>query len=156
MQRLTFSSTPESQIDPFNAPDPVMPGEEPGWLVDDARDEEGPSYAPHGERDGEPHKDSDDYRAPTTRGHDYDAPSIDEAPKPARRPAAQSLGRQWQQAADAARRGGAAASARKVTNWAVIVFVAFVLLGMFGDVLAGCAHLVGETASNGFDAVLLL
>lgn len=137
MQRLTFSSTPESQIDPFNAPDPVMPGEEPEWLVDDARDDE-PSYAPHGERGGEPHKDSDGYRAPTTRGHDYDAPSIDEAPKPARRSAAQSLGRQWQQAADAARRGGRTAQASSTATWIAVVILVLTLIGFFGDILDSC------------------
>ena len=46
MSRFRFSSTPDSQVDPFNAGDPVMPGGEPEWLGDEPEDV---GYAPHGE-----------------------------------------------------------------------------------------------------------
>ena len=80
MPRFRFSSSPDSQIDPFNAGDPVMPGGEPDPLDETAHADSTanePSYAPHGDKDGVAHKPSDNYRAPTTGGHSYDAPSID-------------------------------------------------------------------------------
>ena len=95
-----LSHTPDSQVDPFNAGDPVMPGGEPEWLdeaedFEDAFDDE-PPYAPHGDKEGVPHKASDNYQAPTTSGHDYDAPSID---APARTTVGQGAAR-WRQAAE--------------------------------------------------------
>lgn len=154
MPRFRFSSTPDSQIDPFNAGDPVMPGDEPEWLAEEGAEDE-VSYAPHGEKDGVPHKPEDNYQAPVTRSRDYDAPSTDEtgaAPSAAGTP---SRGQQWQRAADAAKRRGAAQVGRTATNWAVIIFVVFVLLGMFGDVLVSCALLVEGAVSSGIDAVLV-
>lgn len=147
MPRLRFSSTPDSQIDPFNADDPVMPGEEPEWLDDEPADE--PAYAPHGDEDGIPHKGSDNYRAPTTHDCDYDAPSIDEA---AASDAAQTLGRQWQRARDAAR-----AQTRTGKRWVSLIVAAFVVLaslGTLGDLLAGCVSHVFETVSNSAGAAL--
>lgn len=147
MPRLRFSSTPDSQIDPFNADDPVMPGEEPEWLDDESMDE--PAYAPHGDEDGVPHKDSDNYRAPTTHDYDYDAPSIDE---PAASDAAQTLGRQWQRARDAAH-----AQTRTGKRWVSLIVAAFVVLaflGTLGDLLAGCVSHVFETVSSGTGTAL--
>ena len=147
MPRLRFSSTPDSQTDPFNADDPVMPGEGPEWLDDESMDE--PAYAPHGDEDGVPHKDSDNYRAPTTHDYDYDAPSIDE---PAASGAAQTLGRQWQRARDAAH-----AQTRTGKRWVSLIVAAFVVLaflGTLGDLLAGCVSHVFETVSNGAGTVL--
>lgn len=84
MPRFTFSDRDDAQVDPFSAGDPVMPGDEPAWTGDedheDVGDDEGPDYAPHGEPGGEPHKRDDNYRAPTTRAHGYDAPSTEGTP----------------------------------------------------------------------------
>lgn len=109
MPAFRFSRRDESQIDPFNAGEPVLPWDDPGALADEGdvfddrpyegAGEPGPQaepveYAPHGEPGGQPHKREDNYQAPTTRGHDYDAPSIDGPPaggrraRRARRPAA--------------------------------------------------------------------
>lgn len=125
MPAFRFSRHDESQVDPFNAGEPVLPWDEPGALSDEGdvfddrpherAGEPGPKaepveYAPHGEPGGQPHKLEDNYQAPTTRGRDYDAPSVDEpaasgrrarrAPRPAaaepvsdRRPSSARLGR---------------------------------------------------------------
>ncbi len=144
MPRFRFSSTPDSQIDPFNAGDPVMPGDEPAWADDedaglggneDARGHEGPDYAPHGEQGGEPHKRDDNYQAPTTRRRDYDAPSTEDAPAHGgARPAA------------AGRRGGRGCMVLIVS--AVLVVVA--LGGAFADWVAT----EGPSLSDDIDALL--
>lgn len=153
MPRLRFSSTPDSQIDPFNADDPVMPGEEPEWLDEEPADEEEAPYAPHGEKDGEPHKVSDDYQAPTTRSHDYDAPSIEGAPAPTPASRAPSLGKQWQQAAEGARRAQGRSRKRATLGCVVALAVAVTLFGVVGDLLVSCVSLVTETVADGVDAV---
>ena len=162
MSRFRFSSTPDSQVDPFNAGDPVMPGGEPEWLVDEPDDV---GYAPHGEKGGEPHKDADNYQAPTTRGHDYDAPTIDEEPEP---PAAagwmHDLGRQWQQAMGEARgekgraprprrapapRGGSANPTREgVASGLRLVVIAFVVVTVIANVVPTVVSCVGEFADG--------
>lgn len=162
MSRFRFSSTPDSQVDPFNAGDPVMPGDEPEWLDDEPEDV---GYAPHGEKDGEPHKDADNYQAPTTRGHDYDAPTIDEEPEP---PAAagwmRDLGRQWQQAMGEARgekgraprprrapatRGGSADPTREgVASGLRLVVIAFVVVTVIANVVPTVVSCVGEFADG--------
>lgn len=149
-----FSHTPDSQVDPFNAGDPVMPGEEPEWLdeegfegtFDDAFDE--PSYAPHGDRDGVPHKTSDNYQAPTTRGHDYDAPTID---APARTTVGQGAAR-WRQAAETlARRADSGKWGGSGCAIAIIAF--FLFFGGLGDALVGCAGTFVERVGEGIGTV---
>lgn len=149
MPRFRFSNAPDSQIDPFNAGDPKMPGDEPEWLDEEPADEEETPYAPHGEKDGEPHKVSDDYRAPTTRGHGYDAPSIEEAPTPR----APSLGQQWQRTAEGARRAQGRSRKRTTLGCVVALAVAVTLFGVVGDLLVSCVSLVTETVADGVDAV---
>ena len=149
MPRFRFSNAPDSQIDPFNAGDPIMPGDEPEWLDEEPADEEETPYAPHGEKDGEPHKVSDDYRAPTTRGHGYDAPSIEEAPTPR----APSLGQQWQRTAEGARRAQGRSRKRTTLGCVVALAVAVTLFGVVGDLLVSCISLVTETVADGVDAV---
>ena len=144
MPHFRFSSTPDGQIDPFNAGDPVMPGDEPAWADDedaglggneDARGHEEPDYAPHGEQGGEPHKRVDNYQAPTTRRRDYDAPSTEDAPAHGgARPAA------------AGRRGGRGCMVLIVS--AVLVVVA--LGGAFADWVAT----EGPSLSDDIDALL--
>lgn len=144
MPHFRFSSTPDGQIDPFNAGDPVMPGDEPAWADDedaglggneDARGHEEPDYAPHGEQGGEPHKRDDNYQAPTTRRRDYDAPSTEDAPAHGgARPAA------------AGRRGGRGCMVLIVS--AVLVVVA--LGGAFADWVAT----EGPCLSDDIDALL--
>lgn len=144
MPHFRFSSTPDGQIDPFNAGDPVMPGDEPAWADDedaglggneDARGHEEPDYAPHGEQGGEPHKRDDNYQAPTTRRRDYDAPSTEDAPAHGgARPAA------------AGRRGGRGCMVLIVS--AVLVIVA--LGGAFADWVAT----EGPSLSDDIDALL--
>ena len=149
MPRFRFSNAPDSQIDPFNAGDPIMPGDEPEWLDEEPADEEETPYAPHGEKDGEPHKVSDDYRAPTTRGHGYDAPSIEEAPTTR----APSLGQQWQRTAEGARRAQGRSRKRTTLGCVVALAVAVTLFGVVGDLLVSCVSLVTETVADGVDAV---
>ena len=137
MPRFRFSSTPDSQIDPFNAGDPVMPGDEPEWLAEEGGEDE-VSYAPHGEKDGVPHKPEDNYQAPVTRSRDYDAPSTDEtdaAPSGAGTP---SRGQQWQRAADAARQRGKTTRTGSTATWLAVVILILTFLGVFGDVLDSC------------------
>ena len=81
----------ESQVDPFNAGEPELPWEDPASIAGNEGlfgEKDEPSYAAHGEGPlaGQPHKSDDNYQAPTTRGHDYDAPSIEDpaGEKPAR------------------------------------------------------------------------
>lgn len=97
MAALRFSRTDDSQVDPFNAGEPELPGGEPDlpsgddgpWGREEPEGDGGSGarrprtrYAAHGEAGGEPHKPSDDYQAPTTAGQSYDAPSTDD-PEPA-------------------------------------------------------------------------
>ena len=84
MAAFRFSRTEGSQVDPFKAGEPELPGGEPDALAGADEPEGQIEYAAHGEPGGTPHKPEDDYRAPNTRGHDYDAPSIDEPRRPRR------------------------------------------------------------------------
>ena len=97
MAAFRFSRSDESQVDPFNAGEPEMPGGEPDFLAED--DEPEVEYAAHGEPGGTPHKPEDNYQAPTTRSHDYDARWIEGAAAPAAGPRVPRLGQQWQRAA---------------------------------------------------------
>ena len=153
MPRFRFSNAPDSQIDPFNAGDPIMPGDEPEWLDEEPADVEEPAYAPHGEESGEPHKVSDNYQAPTTRDHGYDAPSIEEAPTPTAGPRTPSLGQQWQRATEGARRAQGRIRKRTTPGCVVALVVAVTLFGVVGDLLVGCVSLVTETVADGVDAV---
>ena len=137
MPHFRFSSTPDGQIDPFNAGDPVMPGDEPEWLAEEGAEDE-VSYAPHGEKDGVPHKPEDNYQAPVTRSHNSDAPSTDEtdaAPSGAGTP---SRGQQWQRAADAARQRGKTTRTGSTATWLAVAILILTCLGVFGDVLDSC------------------
>lgn len=83
MAGFRFSRQDGSQVDPFTAGEPELPGGEPEPLDSHAADlpADDPGladYAPHGDPAGTPHKPDDNYRAPVTRGRDYDAPSTDE------------------------------------------------------------------------------
>ena len=139
MPAFRFSRPDESQVDPFNAGEPELPCDEPD-LPGAAPEEppaEGPDYAPHGEPGGQPHKADDDYQAPTTRGHAYDAPSTDEPPAPRRRN----------------RRGRPAAtepvSTRRASGSRVGKLVAAVVAIIIAvNVAAPILMLVGESAEN--------
>ena len=81
----------ESQVDPFNAGEPELPWEDPASIAGNEGlfgEKDEPSYAAHSEGPlaGQPHKSDDNYQAPTTRGHGYDAPSLEDraGEKPAR------------------------------------------------------------------------
>ena len=91
MAGFRFSRNDDPQVDPFNAGEPVLPWDDPSSLagggeVFDEKDDE-VAYSAHGDGPGAgvPHKPDDNYQAPTTRGHDYDAPSIDEPKRPAKK-----------------------------------------------------------------------
>ena len=89
MSALRLSRASESQVDPFNAGEPELPWDDPEPLEEG----EGVSYAPHGDPDGTPHKSDDNYQAPTTGGHSYDAPSTHE-PRRRRRAARRAEARE--------------------------------------------------------------
>ena len=152
MPRFRFSSTPDNQIDPFNAGDPVMPGGEPDPLDDNPHAEpltfaDEPSYAPHGDKGGVPHKPSDNYQAPTTGGHDYDAPSID-APT---RAADGQGGKRWRRAAATLSRK-ASSDKRGGSGCAIAILVFFLIFGGIGDALVGCVSTFMDRTSEGFSS----
>lgn len=141
MPKPRFFRPKEAQVDPFNAGDPIMPGGEPDVLdgsgaswgapwetggTDDA-----PGYAPHGEQGGEPHKPDDNYQAPTTAGHDYDAPSIDEVgepPSPTRRPARSRRQRSKVRPRGEVSQRGAGRAGRRLSGCLVmVIFIAIAL-----------------------------
>ena len=145
MAAFRFSRSDDSQVDPFNAGEPEMPGGEPDLLARD--DEPEAEYAAHGEPGGTPHKPEDDYQAPVTRGHDYDAPSIDEPRRTARR---------RRRAPRAA--AGAAGEVRQRTErdrrLVTKVVIALVLVVSFGSSLMSCAaSLVGSAVEGAGEAV---
>lgn len=139
MAAFRFSRTEGSQVDPFNAGEPELPGGEPDVLAEAGEPEGQVEYAPHGEPGGTPHKPEDDYRAPTTRGHDYDAPSIDEPRRPRRKRARRSP------APSGEVQGRTVRDRRVVTK----VIVLLVILVSFGSSLVSCAvGLVGSAAEG--------
>lgn len=153
MSRFRFTHSDDDQVDPFNAGDPIMPGEEL-WTDDEPDPDEDAfeteNYEPHGEEGGMPHKAGDDYRAPTKRGHAYEAPSVDEGQGAG---GGRPLGPEWQRAADEAggreRRRG-----RSSIGCVVALIVAISLLGSLGSLIASCVATVGEGISTGIDSVL--
>lgn len=152
MPRFRFSSTPDNQIDPFNAGDPVMPGGEPDPLDDNPHAEpltfaDEPSYAPHGDKGGVPHKPSDNYQAPTTGGHSYNAPSID-APTKA---ADGQGGKRWRRAAATLSRK-ASSDKRGGSGCAIAILVFFLIFGGIGDALVGCVSTFMDRTSEGLSS----
>ena len=133
MTRFRFSRSDESQVDPFNAGEPELPGGEPVLLDEDEDLDSQVEYAPHGEPDGTPHKPEDDYQAPTTRGHDYDAPSID-GPRKAGRPRARRP--RTAPTAPAGEVGARTEKDRRVVTRAIVLLVIVV---SFGSSLLSCA-----------------
>ena len=139
MAAFRFSRTEGSQVDPFNAGEPELPGGEPDALAGADEPEGQVEYAAHGEPGGTPHKPEDDYQAPNTRGHDYDAPSIDEPRRPRRTRARRSPAPSGEVQERTVR------DRRVVTR----VIVLIVLLLSFGSSLASCAiGLVGSAADG--------
>lgn len=146
MATSLFSRSSDSQIDPFNAGEPELPGGEPEPLGEGPASgaaDGGPDYAPHGDPTGTPHKLEDDYRAPTTGKRDYDAPSTDEPRRRRRRPSGRSAA-----GGDVQRR--TSRDQRLVTR----VVIAIVLLVAFGSSIVSCAASVLTDAGEGaVDAV---
>lgn len=139
MAAFRFSRTEGSQVDPFNAGEPELPGGKPDALAGADEPEGQVEYAAHGEPGGTPHKPEDDYQAPNTRGHDYDAPSIDEPRRPRRTRARRSPAPSGEVQERTVR------DRRVVTR----VIVLIVLLLSFGSSLASCAiGLVGSAADG--------
>lgn len=145
MATLRFSRSDESPVDPFNAGEPDLPGGEPDSLVEPEEIDDQPEYAAHGDLSGTPHKPEDNYQAPTTRGHDYDAPSID---KPRRRP------RQKPEPAVSAdgkarSKGGVQQRTEKDRRVVTRVIVVLIILLSFGSSLVSCAvNLVGSAVDG--------
>ena len=150
MAALRFSHQDESQVDPFTAGEPELPGGEPDRL-DEAPDElpgARPDYAPHGDPTGQPHKPDDNYQAPTTRSHAYDAPSTDEPSVPRRRRRARASRPAPGQADEVRER------TRRDRHVATTVILALVLLVSFGSSIVSCAASVLTDAGEGaVDAV---
>ena len=145
MAAFRFSRSDESQVDPFNAGEPEMPGGEPDLLAED--DEPEVEYAAHGEPGGTPHKPEDDYRAPVTRGHDYDAPSIDEPRKAPRR-------RRRPPRVEAGAAGEVQQRTLKDRRVVTRVIVVLVLIVSFGSSLVSCAaSLVGSAVEGAGEAM---
>lgn len=150
MAALRFSHQDESQVDPFTAGEPELPGGEPDRL-DEAPDElpgTRPDYAPHGDPTGQPHKPDDNYQAPTTRSHAYDAPSTDEPSAPRRRRRARSTRPAPGQADEVRER------TRRDRHVATTVILALVLLVSFGSSIVSCAAgFLGAAAEDVGEAV---
>lgn len=143
MAAFRFSRTEGSQVDPFNAGEPELPGGEPEALAEAGEPEGQVEYAAHGEPGGSPHKPEDDYRAPTTRGHDYDAPSIDE-PRKAKRARARRA--RTAPPAPASEVGTRTEKDRRVVTRVIVLLV---ILVSFGSSLVSCAvGLVGSAADG--------
>lgn len=157
MAGFRFSRNDDAQVDPFNAGEPALPWDDPSSLADDGevfdeKDDE-VEYAAHGEGPGAgvPHKPDDNYQAPTTRGHDYDAPSIDEPKRPTkkrpRRP------RQNHAPVPSAPKAPGARSQSKLGNaLAVIVtlIIAFSVIGSVVPLVSSCIMGVfADDASDG-------
>ena len=169
MAALRFSHADDSQVDPFNAGEPELPGGEPEDLAGQESAETGlegdldaewhdapePDYAPHGNPSGTPHKPDDNYRPPTTRGHAYDAPSTDDPGTAARgRSRKQSLGQElsdeMRTIAQRTIRKRTEKDRRAVTS----VIVLLILVVSFGSSIVSCtAGLVDAAVENAGEAV---
>ena len=158
MAAFRFSRTEESQVDPFNAGDPVLPGGEPEALAEADEPEGQVEYMAHGESGGTPHKPGDNYQAPTTRGHDYDAPSIDEPSRSARTRPRRSRTAPATPTAPESEVGKRTEKDRRVVTRVIVLLV---ILVSFGSSLASCVSSlvgsavegVGEAAENLGDAL---
>lgn len=164
MSFLGSSRSEDEQVDPFNAGEPTLPWEEPEPLGDedplegyDAYDDvyEEPEYVAHGERGGTPHKDEDNYQAPTTRGHDYEAPSIDDHAAPAPRRKAPKLPRRAARASSQSPTPPQSASGRRGGNrGCLIALVVFVIaFSGFGSVVVSCVSSLGESVIDGVGSI---
>ena len=157
MAGFRFSRNDDAQVDPFNAGEPALPWDDSSSIADDGEvfDEENDEveYAAHGEGPGAgvPHKPDDNYQAPTTRGHDYDAPSIDEPKKPAKKRPRRS--RQSHAPAPDAPKAPETRSQSKLGNaLAVIVtlIIAFSVIGSVMPLVSSCAmNVFADNASDG-------
>lgn len=155
MAAFRFSRSDDSQVDPFNAGEPEMPGDEPDLLDELDAPDEGPSdpgdqtdYAPHADPTGQPHKLDDRYQAPTTHGHAYDAPSTDE-PRATRRRRRARATRPAPTPTDEVRR-----RTKKDRHAATTVILALVLLVSFGSSVVSCAAgFLNEAAEDAGDAL---
>ena len=146
MAAFRFSRTEESQVDPFNAGDPVLPGGEPEALAEADEPEGQVEYMAHGESGGTPHKPGDNYQAPTTRGHDYDAPSIDEPSRSARTRPRRSRTAPATPTAPESEVGKRTEKDRRVVTSVIVLLV---ILVSFGSSLVSCAvGLVGSAADG--------
>ena len=150
----------DEQVNPFNAGEPTLPWEEPEPLggeeppdEHDTYDE--PEYVAHGEKGGTPHKGEDNYQAPTTRGHDYDAPSIDGHAEPGpKRKAARPPRR-------TARPGGQAPAPPEATSGQrgrnrgclIALIVVIIAFSGLGGAVVSCVSLLGESAIDGVGAI---
>lgn len=145
MATLRFSRSDESPVDPFNAGEPELPGGEPDSLTEPDELDDQPEYAAHGDLGGVPHKPEDNYQAPTTRGHNYDAPSIDEPRRRKRQKARPAV------SADASDRSKGSVQQRTERDRRVVtrVIVVLIILLSFGSSLVSCAaSLVGRAVEG--------
>ena len=185
MAAFRFSRTDDSQMDPFNAGEPELPGGKPDSLSggepelrqgpkprepqgpgpqqgsDSQTRREGPKprreqepkprpkprYTAHGEPGGEPHKRADDYQAPVTTGHDYDAPSTDDPPREPR--PRKERARKTHPEPDGA--GGQTERGRRPLVRLVVVIV---LLATFGPLLVGGTESLVVAATEGVYGVV--
>lgn len=147
MAVFRFSRSGGSQVDPFNAGEPELPGGDPEELDEGGDPAPQAGYAPHGEPGGTPHKPEDDYRAPTTSGHDYDAPSVDEPPAAPR-------ARRQRRAARPAGAGGVGERTRRDQRRLLRVVVLVVIVLSFGTSIVSCAAGLVERAVEGAGSAL--
>lgn len=150
MSAFRLSRSYESTVDPFNAGEPELPGGEPEPLLEPEELGEQVEYAAHGDPSGTPHKPGDNYQAPTTRGHDYDAPSIDE-PRHGKgdhtwapwgpRPSAPATGRVQQRTE----------RDRRIVTRGIVILI---ILVSFGTSIVSCAaSLVGRAVDGAGEVV---
>ena len=150
MSAFPFSRSDGSQVDPFNAGEPELPGGDPEPL-DGTEPSVSHDYEPHGSPTGTPHKPDDDYRAPVTRDSGYDAPSTDEprrrrggkAPAPRRDRRRGTRAGAPSPADDVQRR---TAKDRHVVTRVVVLLV---LLVSFGSSIVSCAAGFLSAAGDG-------
>ena len=114
-----------------------------------------PWYVAHGEAGGTPHKDEDNYQAPTTRGHNYDAPSIDDHAAPAPRRKTPKLPRKTVRSGSQSPMPPQPASGRRGGNrGCLIALVVFVIaFSGFGSVVVSCVSSLGESVIDGVGTI---